>query len=545
MIFSKIFKLSLLLTKGVIISLVILLQSCVKDNFDFNKLAQTEWSPNIAVPLVYSSLTIQDIITKGDTKGNMRIGSDNFCTLIYTGHLLSTQASDLIVIPNQSYNQNISLNASAIAIFKASGSFTATASQTISFNSGGTTEIDTLIYKSGTLDLSISSDFQHSGQVVITIPGARKNGFVLSKTFPLNYTGSVPVTAAVSVDLTGYSFDMTKGSGTTFNQFIVDYDFTLNNSGNPVTSSNQLSVSPSFNDQKFDKVFGYIGQQLLSPDNDTIRVSIFGNESGIGTFTLVEPKVKAYISNSYGIPIQANFAQFDGYTPSKGNFPVTGSGVPNPLPIKTPSVSQIGQVLVDSFILDKTNSNIVNIVNNKPKYVVYKLNSQSNPGGKTGRNFVIDTSRFSVNLEVEMPLYGTAMDFTIQDTMDFEFGDIENIESFQIRTDISNGFPIDVGVQIYFTDTLYNVLDSLVTPYQIIMPSAMVSSTTGKVTAPARNTSDFTFNKTRSDHLTNAKKIIIKGVASTTNNGSSNVKIYTDYKLDVKLGAKAQLKVKL
>ncbi len=68
-------------------------QSCVKDNFKFNKLAQVEWNPNIAVPLIYSSLTIQDLLTQNDKDGLISVGADKFCTLIYKGNLFSLSAN--------------------------------------------------------------------------------------------------------------------------------------------------------------------------------------------------------------------------------------------------------------------------------------------------------------------------------------------------------------------------------------------------------------------------------------------------------------------
>src|ERR1035437_481507 len=81
--------------------IVFTIQSCIKDNFKLDKLAKTEWNPNIAVPLVYSSLTVQDILTKEDHQGVIIVGNDNFCTLVYKGNLFSILGSDLIQIPDQ------------------------------------------------------------------------------------------------------------------------------------------------------------------------------------------------------------------------------------------------------------------------------------------------------------------------------------------------------------------------------------------------------------------------------------------------------------
>src|ERR1035437_10877225 len=80
--------------------LIFTIQSCIKDNFKLNKLAKTDWNPNIAVPLIYSSLTVQDILTKADHQGVVSVGNDNFCTIVYKGNLFSLKGSDLIQIPD-------------------------------------------------------------------------------------------------------------------------------------------------------------------------------------------------------------------------------------------------------------------------------------------------------------------------------------------------------------------------------------------------------------------------------------------------------------
>ncbi|MBI4947215.1 MAG: hypothetical protein HY840_12545 [Bacteroidetes bacterium] len=542
---SKSKKLILLIASFLLVAIIVFtIPACVKDNFKFDKIAKTEWNPNIAVPLVYSSLTVQDIITNGDRQGVIVVGSDNFCTLIYKGNLFSLKGTDLIQIPDQTPpSSSASLSPAQIAALSTLGTVTASYSQTVAFNSG-TTKIDSVSFKSGSLDISLSSDFKFSGQITFKIPAAKKNGVSFSQTLPFTYTGTVPVTAVANYDLTGYTFDMTLG-GTTNNQFVVNYDVTLTGSGTPL-ASDMITLSQSFSNLNFDKIFGDIGQLALSPDQDTVEISIFKRSLGTGTFTLVNPSVKVIISNSYGVPIAASLAQLDGYTPPASAYPITGS--PNPLPIPSPNFFQIGQTLKDSFTLDKNNSNIVSVINNTPKNVIYKINSLSNPGGPTHSNFVIDTSRFKVDMEIDMPLYGTAKDFTLMDTLDFTI-DIDifnnNVESALFRIYNSNGFPIDVGMQAYFMDSTYKKLDSLVIPNQLILQSAVVNSA-GIVVSPTQKTYDAVVSKARWENLKTSKYIILQAVAAaTTNGGNTNVKIYSTYRLDVKLGLQVQFKTKI
>ena len=419
-------------------------------------------------------------------------------------------------------------------------------SQTITFDSGvNGPKIDSVSFKTGDIALSLNSDFKYSGQIKIIIPGAKKNGVVFSKIIPFTYSGSVPVLSNATYDLAGYNFDMTNG-GTTFNEFLVNFEVTLSGSGSPVLATDQITLTQTLSNLKFDKIFGDIGQMSLSPAVDSVDISIFKNVLGAGSFTLFDPKVKVLISNSYGVPINASLSQFEGYTPGTGSYAITGS--PNPLPILSPDFSQIGQILQDSFSLNNSNSNIVSVINNTPKYLIYKINSLTNPaGGVTHSNFVIDTSRFKVDMEIELPLWGTAMNFVLADTIPFEISETipDEVESVLIRTYNSNGFPFDVDMQVYFVDSLYAKLDSLVIPNQLILNSATVNSTTGKVISPTATIYDGVLSKARLANLETSKFLLIKAIANTTNGGTTNVKIYSDYKIDVKLGLQVQVKAKI
>jgi hypothetical protein len=523
------------------------LASCVKDNFELDKLMGVEWNPNLAVPLVYSSLSIADMLEKQGSEGLVVVDGDNFCSLVYKGNLFSLVAEELIEIPN---NQPppfvLSLDNGQISALGIAGTITIPYSQTIAFDSGNNgPKIDSVIFKTGSIDVSLSSDFQYSGQIKITLPGARKNGLAFTKTIAFTYTGTVPVTNISSSDLAGYKFDMTNG-GTTFNEIVANFEVTLSGSGNPISPSDQLSLSINLNNMKFDKIFGDIGQMSITPDVDSVDISVFKNVLGTATFSLVDPRIKVIISNSYGVPIQASIAQFLGYTPGSAPYAITGS--PNPLPIQSPTFSQIGQVLADSFSLNNTNSNIATVINNTPKFLIYQLNSQTNPaGGTTHNNFVLDTSKLMVDMEIELPLYGKASNFVLVDTIPFELTSTlpEEVESALIRTFNSNGFPFDVDMQVYFADSLYTKLDSLVVPNQVILKSGVVNINTGLVTSPTPTTYDATLTKARLNNLKTAKYLLVKASANTANGGNTNVKIYSHYKIDFKLGVQVQLKAKL
>src|SRR5688500_13851098 len=94
----------------------IMLSACLKDDFNFDKLAQTNYSPDVALPLAFSSVTIQDIIKTTGIESTISVDADKFCTIIYRGNLLSLKASDLITIPDQTHNFQALFGAQIIQI---------------------------------------------------------------------------------------------------------------------------------------------------------------------------------------------------------------------------------------------------------------------------------------------------------------------------------------------------------------------------------------------------------------------------------------------
>ena len=84
----------------------IALSACVKKKIDFDNMADQQWTPEVAVPLVNSSFTIKDILVEANKNGNISVGSDGFCTLVYKGNLFSAKGTDFIPMVNNTINSS-------------------------------------------------------------------------------------------------------------------------------------------------------------------------------------------------------------------------------------------------------------------------------------------------------------------------------------------------------------------------------------------------------------------------------------------------------
>ena len=119
--------------------------------------------------------------------------------------------------------------------------------------------------------------------------------------------------------------------------------------------------------------------------------------------------------------------------------------------------------------------------------------------------------------------------------MDFsEYQDLERI-TFKLITD--NGFPFDVGMQVYFLNDQNEMLDSLFTTNVPVLGAATIDGA-GDVTSSVETTIEETFDNMRFSNLTaNSKRIVLIGSLQTADGGTTPVKIYSDHNVSIKLGA--------
>ncbi len=523
----------------IIFCIIGLLYSCIKDKFDFDKFAGGQYEPDVAAPLIHTRLALCDLLGEYDSSNVITEDSNSFLTLIYCNTVYSKEADEFVDIPNQPINTNIILPAPLI--LAPGDSAVIPYSEDYQFIVNNNEILDSIFVKAGdisSMDFNLNSDINHYAKIEITIPSVTKYGIPFNKIMPFDYTGPLPISQSFS--LAGYKITFLDS-----NKIKINYNITVYGDANPDNSPYFISMGDGIIDIQFSKVFGYLSQHSFDVNIDTVSLDIFKNKID-GNFFLEDPKVNIFVSNSFGFPINAHFVQIGAHSDDNAPYDVSvsGSGIPDPWIINYPTYSEIGQKIETSLILNKTNSNINDAINISPEYLFCDITALSNPDGVIIKNFALDTSKFDVDIEVELPLYGRAWDFVNQDTMDFDIDDVDELESILFKLNINNGFPIDGKVQIYFTDTLYTVLDSLLSSFQQVIASAVPGGPPDyKVISPTNKTTTILFDKSRLNNIVNTKKMILKTKLATSDNGNTIVKIYSDYNMEIRLAARAQLSI--
>jgi hypothetical protein len=271
-------------------------------------------------------------------------------------------------------------------------------------------------------------------------------------------------------------------------------------------------------------------------------VKIF-NQSQPGSFTLVDPRVKFIFSNSFGIPVRSTFSRADGRD-IQGNA-VALTGYPNPFNI--PYSLTPGTVAIDSFELNKSNSNFSAYVGNEPYWNFFEYDIDLNPLGSSNRNWVTDSSVVECKAVFEIPLYGTAKNYSLESKIPLDLHEIDFnvLDSLLFRLHTENGFPIDIRLQLYFEDsTTATIYDSLFISDLLIMPSADVDGN-GLVQEIHPKTIDVMFDRMRLLNIQGANRLRLTGDFNTLFEGSTqpDVRLYEFYSILIQMGIQAKFNI--
>jgi hypothetical protein len=531
----------------VMLLLMAVLQGCLKDNFDLEKIKK-EWNPTFAVPIIHARLGVYDILANADTSDLVVVDPvEGFIALVYKGELASFYARDIVKLPDQQGDYQLGLTVPQISGFQTQGTYSRTETVSHVYAAEGQVQIDSILFKSGAFIFQILSTLPCQGSITLSIPTLVKNNQPYQKIIPL-----VPnQTLIENINLTGYKMAMSKYPGD-YNKFEIIYTTNLTYGGEQINSNQKVSINWNTSSWEFAGLFGYFGQAQVGLDQDSVPLRIFNNSTG-GYFALTDPKINLIIDNSFGFPVQIKFNNLESLNEFTGiSSQLLYSSFPNPFNIASPLISEIGKSKRTNLMINKTNSNVDSLITPTPKTIIYEmaaLGNYNNPPSIAARNFLTDNSRFTISTELELPLEGFAYGFSIIDTLAFQFSEDkpELIEWVDFRINVENGFPVDVRMQLVFLDQEYQVLDSLMAGgIDNVIKSGLVNSS-GRVTNSSNKITDVKIDQTRVDVLNKAKFIIVKGTSNTWKASASNlqnqvVKIYEDYKLEVRVGMKISLR---
>ena len=507
------------------------------------------------LPVTINSITIRVYNTTGHTKigndivissvapGQTGVGSLNLTNLTISNSLtvnatVTTAASGAPVLINLD-GSSIAVEASGRSMKVKSGRIVIPAQtitsldnkDTIDFDPGTGIEVTNIKISTGQLSYTIKEDIPLKSTVTITVPTSSRGGVPVSETIVINPNTVVNGT----ISLNNTTIDLNSVTAQPYNKLPLNYgiEVSSNNSLVNFSSTNEVSLNISLSNPTFDYVKGYFGQEGETIDPETLDLEIKDLLANMtASFLISNPIIRLNYSNSFAIPVNIDLkaSGFRGVTKVDLGL--------SPFNLSYPA-APAERDKTGTFTIDRNNSKIADLVSMPPEKIEFSGSAKMNPLGSTGArdNYIFGNSRFLGNLEVEVPLEFRINNIQFADTIDNFFSSDSSEVAFKpedfkyLRTDfnVENGFPLGISIKLSLYDSKTKTKKATIDATDILKPAP--TGTDGRATAPAVSATSIEITQTFWSDVSDADQIIISFALNTTDNGTKDVKIYSDYKI--------------
>ncbi|MEM1321984.1 MAG: hypothetical protein AAGG75_17120 [Bacteroidota bacterium] len=495
---------------------LLLFSGCQKFN-DLSSLETPDLDAEFAVPLFSTQTSIQDLLESFDEETFITVMDDGQIVLNYKGDVIARNSFEL-------FDVLTTFDGIPLPIFD-----TLTA---LPFELPNEVDIEYAILKTGTLSWFWESQHEEDVTFRFFIPSVLDdNGEMFEIIENATYTAGEPVRGGrIGFNLAGYRVEPEQDS------LYVGYELIREN-GMRDTATNVFMLISNFTTSY---VEGYLGNDIYELERDTIEIEFFENWTR-GEVYFAEPKVLVTVENSFGFPVRSKTNLMNVITVNGDLLPLRSEFVDNGIDIDYPRLNQVGETVTTFFTFDKNNSNLDSILGAGPVALDYDLDALPNPDGNTSIiGFMTDTSRFRVQLEVELPIYGTTSGFAARDTLQISFNDYDDVDRAEFKLVAENAMPLAAGIQLHFADANNQVLDSLFIEEQIVIEAAPVDSD-GNANDIAKKETFIAFDNTRFEKIKTASQVFLTVAFSTYNNAQIPVRVLSDQQVQIRMGMKVGL----
>lgn len=491
--------------------MALLLGACTLIN-QVDDIQPLDFNPGYAIPVAKTSVSMADLLDSFSPDGVLEVDSDGLLVFTYDTTLVIYDGNDydgVIDFESQVFDTLTTLNLGPLL------------SQSLT----------RATLKGGWLTYFVEVDNPGNYTLTIEIPDAVKNGE------PLRLQRSDLFDASVSgqVSLEGY-------------EIIAPAEEVQVKTILRETGTNDLEIPRAarlgFNDLAFSYLQGRAISYTFLNEVDSVQPNIFPkNISGKVYFS--DPSLRLTFKNSFGIPLQFTINDVVAKGSDGSRLNLEADAISETLELDYPSISQRGETRNTSFLFDKDNSNIVEVLSLIPqefKYnflssAIYQAGSSADPDF-----FLADTSSLKMEMNFRLPMDLRVEDFTFYDTLglDVDFGELSVSGEAEFKLISENAIPFAVNMQVYFMDDLGVRIDSLFETYGEVLGAASVDEE-GEVIEPAIKEFFFTVNKERLNSLSAASRLEVKSSFRTSHQPNKTVKLYEDATLGLKLGVKTSV----
>lgn len=534
----------------ILFGLTLLFSSCLKDTIDdINSIKGVKIEPTVSLPLI-NSMVGMDKLVNDAASGGFTIETDPTKRLVlkFTGRD-SLPPKQFVEFPAVAVDTEFVMPPAVIPGFLTSGSFSTSLTVNKNVDVSNNERIERIVVKSGNLNTSITSRFEHNVKIVITYPGIKKNGVALTDSYDFIYAGAQQ-TISHPIDLAGYEIDFTK-NGTTYN--VLTYDIKVDMTripGNGVALNDKILINGTLDLNAYSRADGYFGKFEVIKYLEGQTLSLFDKKLD-GNVFIKEPVVRIAVDNSIGMPIVGKFIEMYVESGSGNKIPITINQFKDTFSLNYTTIT--GQSKITEYIIDKDNSNIEDILSSAPQKIYYTVIFTANANDQVTENVVTDKSTIKIVSALELPLDLRILHYAMQETGGFSLsnttGNIDtnqiDIHWAEISTDVQNYLPLNAYIQVYFEDSIKGVvLDSLF-EHELPISAAKINAA-GAVIDTQREFTMTHIPREKYDRINKGNKyrLNIRLRTAEENSNLPYVTFYIDQKVNFKMGIKTKFTYK-
>ncbi len=537
----------------------LLISSCKK--LDLDKIKDASWNPKFATPLAYGKFTVKDMLVKFDSAGMIKTNNGEL-SIVTTSTFPAFTASTFVILPTVS--QTLYLAPSQLSVIGAATppfnvipagnliSTSSTMTQIVDFPVTNGEEISSVNFKKGDMEITLASDLKHDIELALSFPDFMVGGEALVDTVRLIYAyDNQPMTKKIKFSLDGAKADFTNG-GTSVNKIRVNANGKLIGTGQVVNGDEYLNLTFAIKNLAFNEIKGYFGKMSVGNPMDSILINQFETfKIKKGLIGLTNPSIKMNITNTFGFPLELSMDELS-FKEITGGTKVNMVHNPSKETINYPLYANKGIPAKTTIAVNTSNTtNLDQLITTTSKYFYVKTGATTNPLGKAGDplNYILGTSKMTVDAEIDVPMEGFATGFDRYDTIEVgdNFSNLEKtVKSIVIRLVLENGFPLDIDGSLYFIDANGNTIknNGLLIDLLKFNPTILASGkldASGKVIESTTTINDIALTSDLFPLLKTAKKMVFKSSIGTEGGASKkSVKLFDNYTIAFKLGINIQ-----
>lgn len=420
---------------------IVLFAACRKES--------TTWNSRYAVPLAHGSLTLDDIVPDS----LLEVDEAGMWHLVFHESLTDIDVDSLATIPDTTIKQKfvIPFNSGTLSLPAGTQVFSDAIETQLGISGA---ELKYARMKSGMMHYTVKSYLNGEMTSQFELPGVMlgpSHVVISADTDP--EVGGVPGLAQGSIDMSGYTIDLTGDGGNESNKLASNIAVSVSSdasSNAAINGQDSILVELTFENAKVAWAEGYFGNHVYQINED---VDFAGDVNmPTGSIYVEQARMNLDITNYIGADARLQFADI---TASNANADLALDYSPIYQSLNITRALEVGGTIYPfstSYMINEGNSNFTSFIGMLPSSLHVDGEIEINPLGNISgyHDFIYADKALEANLTIDVPLR-LAAGVTLTDTLEVSIGD-DIVGSGELIFIADNYFPLNASLQLSLVD---------------------------------------------------------------------------------------------